>query len=337
MVPFWSLFAKIVKAKRINSKIKSGSNPWYYEKVGKIMSEKSFTKNIHWFPGHMVKARRQIEERIKLVDIVYEILDARIPYSSQNPLIKKIVGQRNRLVILNKTDLADPRVTKMWLDEFEKQGLQAIAIDSLHSSAKEKILSKSKEMLAEKFEKEKAKGLRPRAIRAMIIGIPNAGKSTLINTLARRRAAQAANKPGVTKAQQWIKVAAELELLDTPGILWPKFENQHVGFSLALTGAIRDSILPIDDVAIYGVKYLLVNYKDLLMARYNMTAEQIDIEDPVSVLTAIGENRKFLVARGEIDYDRVCETLIKEIRDVKIGRLSFETPRLIAEIEAENE
>jgi len=301
------------------------------------MSEKSFKKNIHWFPGHMQKARRQIEERIKLVDIVYEILDARIPYSSQNPLIKKIIGHRNRLVILNKTDLADPRVTKLWLEAFEKQGLQAIAIDSLHNSAKEKIIAKSKEMLAEKFAKEKAKGLRPRPIRAMIIGIPNAGKSTLINTLAKRKAAQAANRPGVTKAQQWIKVAAELELLDTPGMLWPKFESRHVGFSLALTGAIRDAILPTDDVAIHGVTYLMAHYRELLMARYQMTDEQINEEDPVSLLTAIGENRKFLIAGGEIDYDRVCETLIKEVRDIKIGRLSFETPALIESIEADDE
>lgn len=301
------------------------------------MSGTSFTKNIHWFPGHMVKARRQIEERIKLVDIVYEILDARIPYSSQNPLIKKIVGQRNRLIILNKTDLADPRITKMWLTEFEEQGLNAIAIDSLNSSAKEKILAKSKAMLIEKFEKEKAKGLRPRPIRAMIIGIPNAGKSTLINTLAKRKAAQAANRPGVTKAQQWIKVGAELELLDTPGMLWPKFESRHVGLSLALTGAIRDSILPIDDVTIHAVKYMLAHYNDLLIERYNLEKSQIDREDPVSILTAIGENRKFLISGGEIDYDRVCETLIKEIRDVKLGRLSFETPRLIESVEAGNE
>lgn len=293
--------------------------------------------NIQWFPGHMQKARRQIEERIKLVDIVYEILDARIPYSSQNPLIKKIVGQRNRLIILNKTDLADPRVTKMWLAEFGRQGLNAIAIDSLHSSAKEKILAKSKEMLAEKFEKEKAKGLRPRPIRAMIIGIPNAGKSTLINTLAKRKVAQAANRPGVTKSQQWIKVAAELELLDTPGMLWPKFESRHVGFSLALTGAIKDSILPIDSVAIHAVEYMLENYKELLIERYNLRRSQIDMEEPVSILTAIGENRKFLVSGGEIDYDRVCETLVKEIRDVKLGHLSFETPKLIESVEAENE
>jgi len=301
------------------------------------MSEKSFTKNIHWFPGHMQKARRQIEERIKLVDIVYEILDARIPYSSQNPLIKKIVGQRNRLVILNKADLADSRITKMWLDEFEKLGLHAIAIDSLHSSAKEKILTRSKEMLTEKFAKDKAKGLRPRPIRAMIIGIPNSGKSTLINTLAGKKAAQAANRPGVTKAQQWIKVAAEVELLDTPGMLWPKFESRHVGFSLALTGAIKDSILPIDDVSIYAVKYLLENYQESLMERYKIRDEQIDPGDPISVLTAIGENRKFLISGGAIDYDRVCETLVKEIRDIKLGRLSFETPDLIARIEAENE
>jgi len=285
----------------------------------------------------MQKARRQIEERIKLVDIVYEILDARIPYSSQNPLIKQIVGQKNRLIILNKADLADPRITKIWLDEFEKQGLNAVAIDSLHSSAKEKILTRSKEMLVEKFAKEKAKGLRPRPIRAMIIGIPNSGKSTLINTLAKRKAAQAANRPGVTKAQQWIKVAAELELLDTPGMLWPKFESQHVGLSLALTGAIKDAILPTDDVSIHAIKYLLEHYQELLMERYKIAEEQIDSGDPVSVLTAIGENRKFLISGGEIDYDRVCDTLIKEIRDVKLGRLSFETPKLIARIEAEDE
>ena len=291
---------------------------------------------IQWFPGHMQKARRQIEERIKLVDIVYEILDARIPYSSQNPLIKQIIGNKPRLIILNKADLADPRVTKIWLDELEQQELHAIAIDSLHSSAKEKILTKSKAMLVDKFAKEKAKGLRPRPIRAMIIGIPNSGKSTLINTLAKRKAAQAANRPGVTKAQQWIKVAAELELLDTPGMLWPKFESQHVGASLALTGAIKDSILPVDDVAIHAIKYLLGNYKKLLLERYNIRDEQIDPSDPVSILTAIGENRKFLISGGEIDYDRTCDTLIKEIRDMKIGRLSFETPKLIESIEAEN-
>ena len=299
------------------------------------MSGTSYTKNVHWYPGHMVKARRQIEEKIKLVDIVYEILDARIPYSSQNPVIKKIVGRRNRIVLLNKTDLADPRVTKLWLDEFEKQGLTAIAIDALSSQTKEKILAKSKEILAEKFAKEKAKGLRPRPIRAMIMGVPNAGKSTLINTLAKRKAAQAANKPGVTKAQQWIKVASELELLDTPGILWPKFENPHVGLSLALTGAIRDSILPTDDVVIHGLKYTMEHYRTLLFERYHIKDEQVDEENQVvSVLTAIGENRKFLISGGEVDYDRVYETLIKEIRDMKIGRLSFETPQLIEEIEA---
>jgi len=298
------------------------------------MSSTSYIKNVHWYPGHMVKARRQIEEKIKLVDIVYEIIDARIPYSSQNPVIKQIVGQRNRLILLNKTDLADPSVTKKWLEAFEEQGLTAMAIDALSSGVKEKILAKSKEMLAEKFAKEKAKGLRPRPIRAMIIGVPNAGKSTLINTLAKRKAAMAANKPGVTRAQQWIKVASELELLDTPGILWPKFENIHVGLSLALTGAIRDSILPTDDIAIHGLKYLLENYRNLLFERYNITADQIDEDDIVSILTAIGENRKFLIRKGEVDYERVCETLIKEIRDLKIGRLSFETPALIKHLES---
>ena len=292
---------------------------------------------IGWYPGHMHKARRQIEERIKLVDIVYEILDARIPYSSQNPLIKEIVGMKKRLIILNKADLADVRVTKLWLDEFNKRGDVAIAINSLHSSVKDKILTKSKQMLVEKFEKEKTKGLRPRPIRAMIIGIPNSGKSTLINTLAKRKATLVANRPGVTKAQQWIKVASELELLDTPGMLWPKLESEHVGFSLALTGAIKDSILPIDEVAIYAIKYLLENYKALLFERYNLCAEQVDLGDPVSILTTIGINRKFLISGAEIDNDRTCETLVKEIRDVKLGRLSFETPSKIAGIEVSDE
>ena len=301
------------------------------------MSSTSYTKNVHWYPGHMVKARRQIEEKIKLVDIVYEIIDARIPYSSQNPVIKQIVGHRNRLILLNKTDLADPAVTKKWLEAFEEEGLVAMAIDSLSSGVKEKILAKSKEMLAEKFAKEKAKGLRPRPIRAMIIGVPNAGKSTLINTLAKRKAAMAANKPGVTRAQQWIKVASELELLDTPGILWPKFENPHVGLSLALTGAIRDSILPTEDVALHGLKYLMAHYEHKLFARYNIEEEQIDASDVVTVLTAIGINRKFLATQGEVDYDRVCETLIKEMRDTSIGRLTFETPALISALEENHE
>lgn len=300
------------------------------------MSGQSFTKNIHWYPGHMVKARRQIEEKIKLVDIVFEVIDARIPYSSQNPVIRKIVGNRNRLILLNKTDLADPRVTKKWLDAFEKEGLAAIAIDALSSSTKEKIMAKSKEMLAEKFAKEKAKGLRPRPIRAMIIGIPNAGKSTLINTLAKRKAAMAANRPGVTKAQQWIKVTTELELLDTPGILWPKFESKHVGFSLALTGAIRDSILPMDEVVFHGINYLLKNYKNAFFERYNITKEQ-DTDEAISVIKSIGENRSFIIAGGEVDYDRVMDTLIKEIRDMKIGRLSFETPELIESLGDDDE
>jgi len=289
-------------------------------------------KNIQWYPGHMQKARRQIEERLKLVDIVYEILDARIPYSSQNPLIKQIVGTKQRLIILNKTDLADLAVTKMWLEAFSAQGLTAIAIDALSHSAKEQILSKSKLLLAEKFAKEKAKGLRTRPIRAMIIGIPNAGKSTLINTLAKRKATLVANRPGVTKAQQWIKVTTELELLDTPGMLWPKFENPHVGFSLAITGAIKATILPIDEVATAALKYLLNNYPKLLIKRYQLSDSQIDIAEPANILAAIGTNRQFLTTGGKVDKERVCEMLLKEIRDLKLGRLSFETPHLISEV-----
>jgi len=289
------------------------------------MSEKSYTKNIHWFPGHMVKARRQIEQNLKLVDIAYVVLDSRIPYSSQNPLLSQILGQKPKLVILNKADLADPRMTRRWEDYFKSEGSGVLVLDSLHKNIKSAVVSASKGLLAAKFEKEKAKGMRPRAIRAMVLGIPNVGKSTFINNLVGRKATQTANRPGVTRDKQWVKVAGELELLDTPGVLWPKFEDQRVGMNLALTGAIKDSILPTDDVALYSALYLAENYSDALVSRYGLV---LDINDAtgVEILTEIGKNRKLLTRGGEVDYDRVCDLIIKEVRDLKLGRLSFETP-----------
>ena len=189
---------------------------------------------VQWFPGHMAKARRQIQEKLQLVDIVFELLDARIPYSSSNPMMNDIIKHKPKLIILNKSDMADSNVTQQWLNYFKEQGQTAITIDALHQTAIKQITEASKEILKEKFEKEKAKGLRPRPIRAMILGIPNVGKSTLTNNLAKRKAAQTGDRPGVTKAQQWIKVGQELELLDTPGVLWPKFEDQRVGYNLVL-------------------------------------------------------------------------------------------------------
>jgi len=287
------------------------------------MSGTSFTKNIQWFPGHMAKARRQIQEKLKLVDIVYELLDARIPYSSSNPMMREIIGTKPKLIILNKADIADPKVTDQWLAHFKNTGQNVIAIDALHQVAVKKITEESKKILAEKFAKEKAKGLRPRPIRAMILGIPNVGKSTLINNLAKRKATQTGNRPGVTKAQQWIKVEKELELLDTPGVLWPKFEDQKVGYHLAITGAIKDTILQLDDIVLYALDFLSKYYSEALIQRYHLTG---GLEDKVQVLDEIGTKRGFLQSGGVVDYDKVYEIVLREIRDVKLGRISLESP-----------
>ena len=280
-------------------------------------------QQIHWFPGHMQKARRQIEAHLKLVDVVFELVDARIPYSSRNPLIDKILHNKLRIVILNKSDLADPLVTTRWEQAIVATGAEVLTLDALASDAKDKLVAKAKQLLAVKMAKEAAKGLRPRPVRAMIIGIPNVGKSTLINTLAKRKAAMAANKPGVTRAQQWVKVGSSLELLDTPGLLWPKFESRWVGLNLALTGAIKDTILPMDDVAIHALSRLCANYPQALATRYGVETEGLA---PLDLLTSIGRARNLLISGGAIDETRVCELILKEIRDLKLGRLTFETP-----------
>ncbi|HAX74157.1 MAG TPA: ribosome biogenesis GTPase YlqF [Firmicutes bacterium] len=278
---------------------------------------------VQWFPGHMAKARRQITEKLPLVDIVFELLDARIPYSSSNPMMNDIIKHKPKLVILNKADMADPEVTKQWIAYYKSQGHMAITIDALHQNAIKQITAASKEILKEKFAKEAAKGLRPRPIRAMILGIPNVGKSTLTNNLANRRAAQTGDRPGVTKAQQWIKVGKELELLDTPGVLWPKFEDKRVGYNLALTGAIKDTIIPMEDVIFYTLDYLGTHYPNTLVERYRVTQ---GFEDKVALLDEIGTNRGFLQSGGYVDYDKVYEIMIREIRSLKLGKLSFELP-----------
>ena len=283
---------------------------------------------VQWFPGHMAKARRQIQEKLKLVDIVFELLDARIPYSSSNPMINEIIKHKPKLVILNKADIADPQATKKWVDFYEGKGQHVIAIDSLHQSSIKLITEKSKEILQEKFEKERAKGLRPRPVRAMILGIPNVGKSTLINNLAKRKAAMVGNRPGVTKAQQWIKVERELELLDTPGVLWPKFEDQRVGFNLAVTGAIKDTILQLDDIALYALDYMANHYPKQLTERYRLKGE---FNDKIALLDEIGKNRGFLAPGGVVDYDKLYETVLREVRDTLLGRMSFEQPQDISE------
>lgn len=276
---------------------------------------------IQWFPGHMAKARRQVTEKLKLVDIIFELVDARIPQSSRNPMIDEIIQHKPRLVLLNKADMADKEKTKDWIAYFQKQGIKAIAINSQAGVGMKEITALAKEVLAEKFDRMKAKGVRPRAIRAMIVGIPNAGKSTLINRLAKKNIAKTGNTPGVTKAQQWIKVGKELELLDTPGILWPKFEDQNVGLKLALTGAIKDTILNLQDIAIFGLRFLEKEYPTRLKERYQL--KEIP-EDIVELFDKIGQVRGCLTGGGIVDYDKVTELVIRDIRSERLGPLTFE-------------
>ncbi|MCM3667731.1 ribosome biogenesis GTPase YlqF [Mesobacillus maritimus] len=277
---------------------------------------------IQWFPGHMAKARRQVTEKLKLVDIIFELVDARIPYSSRNPMIDEIIQHKPRIVLLNKADMADKEITTEWIRYFKDQGITALAINSQAGTGLKPIVTEAKRLLQDKFDRYKAKGVKPRAIRAMIVGIPNAGKSTLINRLHGKNIAKTGNMPGVTKAQQWIKVGNELELLDTPGILWPKFEDQEVGLKLAVTGAIKDAILNMDDVAVYALKYLGNTYPDRVRERFGL--EGIP-EDVVEMFDKIGLARGFKQGK-EIDYDKVAETVIREIRAEKLGPLSFERP-----------
>ncbi|MFF5993295.1 ribosome biogenesis GTPase YlqF [Lysinibacillus sp. KU-BSD001] len=276
---------------------------------------------IQWFPGHMAKARREVSEKLKLVDIIFELVDARLPLSSRNPMIDQVINQKPRLLILNKQDMADEAETRKWIAYFEERGHKAVAINSLEGKGLQTVTKAAQEMLAEKWARMKAKGMKPRAIRAMIVGIPNVGKSTLINRLAKKNIAKTGNTPGVTKAQQWIKVGKELELLDTPGILWPKFEDQEVGYKLALTGAIKDQITNMEDLAVYGLRFLATHYPQRMEERYQL---QFVHEDLVQTFDHIGKLRRVFGQGGEIDYDQVSELVVRDIRSLHLGKLTFD-------------
>jgi ribosome biogenesis GTPase A len=279
---------------------------------------------IQWFPGHMAKARRQVTEKLKLIDIIFELVDARLPLSSRNPMIDEIIQHKPRLILLNKADMADKQTTKEWILYFQEKGVKALAINSHAGTGMREIVTAAQNILTEKFDRYKARGAKPRAIRAMIVGIPNVGKSTLINRLAKKNIAKTGNTPGVTKAQQWIKVGKELELLDTPGILWPKFEDQEVGLKLALTGAIKDAVLNLEDVALYGIKFLEEQYPDRLKEWLKVEGEFP--QETVEIFNLIGEKKSLLMGNREIDYDRVTDLIIRDIRNEKFGPLSLERP-----------
>lgn len=279
---------------------------------------------IQWFPGHMAKARREVTEKLKLVDIVFELIDARLPLSSRNPMIDEVIHQKPRLLILNKADLADRAETDKWIRYFKEQGIEAVAINSFQGQGLQVVTRTAKEILAPQIERMKSRGIRPGAIRAMIVGIPNVGKSTLINRLAKRNIARTGNTPGVTRAQQWIKYGRELELLDTPGILWPKFEDQTAGYKLALTGAIKDTLLNMDDLALYGLRFLEEHYPERLEEKYGLTEIGESPDEILAVFDHVGKLRNALITGGEIDYDKVSELIVQDIRNELLGKLTFD-------------
>ncbi|MDD9270264.1 ribosome biogenesis GTPase YlqF [Paenibacillus sp. GCM10023248] len=284
---------------------------------------------IQWFPGHMTKARRQIEEKLKLIDVVIELLDARIPLSSRNPMVDEILKGKPRLVLLNKSDLADPQVTAQWVKYFGELGLPALPIDAANGTNVKEILPRVKQLWAHKIEQQISKGMNPRAIRALIVGIPNVGKSTLTNQLAGKKIAATGDKPGVTKGQQWIKVGTEMDLLDTPGILWPKFEDQTVGMRLAATGAIKEELLHLDEIALFVVRYMVENYGTGLQERFGITELPEDMEnvhEVIQVMEAIGRKRGAIVSGGKVDLDKASLIIIRELRAGKMGRISLEKP-----------
>lgn len=266
---------------------------------------------IQWFPGHMSKARRQVQENIKFVDFVTILVDARLPLSSQNPMLTKIVGDKPKLMILNKSDLADPILTREWQQFYEKQGVKTLCINSKEQSTVKKVTDAAKSLMADKIARQRERGIQIETLRTMIIGIPNAGKSTLMNRLAGKKIAVVGNKPGVTKGQQWLKSNKDLEILDTPGILWPKFEDQEVAMKLALTGAIKDQLLPMDEVTIFGLNYFKTYYPNRLKERF----KQMNLEDEAPEI--IMDMTQKLGFRD--DYDRFYTLFVKEIRDGKLG------------------
>ena len=280
--------------------------------------------NIQWFPGHMTKAQRMIEENMKLVDAVCEIIDARIPYSSRNPDIDRLSGTKPRLVILNRVDQADPKVTVLWRNYFKSCGLPVLETDSKTGKGVNGFSDAIRSVLKEKLESNAAKGQASRPIRAMILGIPNVGKSTFINKVAKRKAAKASDKPGVTRGKQWITIDQGLELLDTPGILWPRFDSQAVGECLAYTGAIRDEIIDRETLCANLMLKLRELYPDNIEQRYKFfpSPEATGFE----LLEEAAKKRGFLISKGEYDLERMSAILLDEFRDGRLGRISLERP-----------
>lgn len=281
--------------------------------------------HIHWFPGHMTKAQRMIREQLKLIDVVIELLDARIPLSSANPVIAELVEGKPKVVALNKADLAETAQTTEWIRHFRSQGFTTVALDSSTGKGTKELVNKVEQEAAEKLAKLTAKGIKGRAVRAMILGIPNVGKSSLINRLIGTATAKTGDKPGVTRGQQWLKVGKNLELLDTPGVLWPRMDDQEVAFKLAVTGAIKDDIYDMEKVILDLLRILNTDYRDRLCERYKLNSEQLP-ENGEELLALIGAKRGCLRSGGIVDYEKVRRIILTDFRSGKLGQFTLDRP-----------
>ena len=279
--------------------------------------------NFQWYPGHMTKAKRQMQEDIKLVDLVIELVDARIPLASRNPDIDELGKNKYRLILLNKADLADERQNQQWAAWFREKGFFVVELDARKKNAMKTIQSTILEACREKIERDRRRGIKNRPVRAMVAGIPNVGKCTFINTFAGKACAKTGNKPGVTKGKQWIRLNKNVELLDTPGILWPKFEDQAVGMRLAMIGSMNDDLLNIDELSLELISYLKQYYPGALAERYQVSENH---ERPVEILEEIAGNRNCIKAGGELDYSKAAALVIDEFRSGTIGRITLEWP-----------
>lgn len=279
--------------------------------------------SIQWFPGHMAKARRQVEEKLKLVDFVMELVDARAPLSSQNPMLQQVMQSKSKMIVLMKKDLADQRETEKWITHFKEMDIPAIAVDVNSKADINRIIQMAKELGQVKMEKLMKKGIQPRPARAMIVGIPNVGKSTLINRLAMRKAAKTGDRPGITKQQLWIKVKKDFELLDTPGILWPKFEEEIVGYRLAAIGTIKDQLLSLQDITAFVINYMREYYPEQLEERYNINR---NMDDMLEIFNAIGRQRGALESGGQVNFEKVSDIFIRDLRSGRLGKITLETP-----------
>ena len=278
--------------------------------------------NVQWCPGHMTKAKRMMQEDIKLIDLIIELVDARVPLSSRNPDIDELGKNKARLILLNKSDLADERQNAAWESYFLEKGFFVVKVNSKSGAGVKAVHGAIQEACKEKIERDRRRGIKNRPVRCMVVGIPNVGKSTFINTFAGKACAKTGNKPGVTKGKQWIRLKKGVELLDTPGILWPKFEDQNVGIRLALIGSIKDEILNIDELSLVLIEYLVHHYAGILTQRYEIVEEG----KPVEMLEAIAKNRNCLLKGGDLDYSKAAALLIEDFRSGKLGKITLEIP-----------